>query len=363
MVQPFLGFLLLGVFVSPVFSAEGTPNHAPTRLEQQRSIEYNKQLSRQTRHLFLNEGEPSKERSPERPFSEIENAGYLLFHADTTFSTKTIKDTLAFRLPAGVKLAVFTDNPKEVSSLKRRYSKLAGKDRVEVLGLKYKASYRAIWARDNTPVPILNRSSDSEQSWGVVDAKYYGGDEPDVGIANWFKVPLIKNPYEFEGGNFVADARGNCVIVNKLATAFIPDTIFTSLYGCQKVVRLQHLAGIGHADERVKFIDEKVVLTDTENYVPELQSLGYEVRLLPKPEGGEYRTYVNSLSVNDTIFVPVFAERNDKQALEVYQSTGKNIVPLDSRTLSDRGYGSIHCITMTYPPMESRRFEDIFKAK
>jgi len=276
-------------------------------------------------------------------------------------NTRKIKDTLAARLPAGVKLAVFTDDPKEVNYLRRRYTKLAGKDRVEILDLRYQATTRAIWARDNTPIPVYYPSSDSEKAWGVVDAKYYGGDEPDLGIANWFKIPLTKNPYQFEGGNFVADARGNCVIINKLATAFIPDTIFTSLYGCQKVVRLQHLAGIGHADERVKFIDEKVVLTDTESYVPELQSIGYEVRLLPKPEGGEYRTYVNSLSINDTIFVPVFYERNDQEALEVYRSTGKKIIPLDSRTLSDKGWGSIHCITMTYPPLKSGRLEDLFR--
>lgn len=343
---------VLSFFVSFAFSAEKSLNHAPTRGEEQRSIEYNRRLEL---------GQLPDKNETQRPFSEIETAGYLLFHSDTYFNTRVIKDTLAARLPAGVKLAVFTDNPKEVNYLRKRYSKLVGKDRLEILSLKYNATTRAMWARDNTPVPVLNLSPDAEKAWGVVDAKYYGGDEPDVGIANWFKIPLTKNPYEFEGGNFVADARGNCVIINKLATAFIPDTIFTSLYGCQKVVRLQHLSGIGHADERVKFIDENVVLTDTESYVPELQSLGYEVRLLPKPQGGEYRTYVNSLSINDTIFVPIYAEQKDSDALEVYRSTGKKIIPLDSRTLSDRGYGSIHCITMTYPPLKSGRLEDLFR--
>jgi len=258
-------------------------------------------------------------------------------------------------------LVVLTDRPFQANSLKRHYSKFTGKDRVDVLAFKYKSTSRALWARDNTPIPVLNKNSGGGASWSAVDAKYYGGDEPDSGIAQWFKVLLAKNQYEFEGGNFVTDAKGNCIIVNKLATAFIPDTIFTSLYGCKKVVRFKHLAGIGHADERVKFINDNLVLTDTESYIPELQSLGYDVRLLPKPEKGEFRTYVNSLSINDSLFVPIFNEPNDQLAIEVYRGTGKKIIPLDSAFLSDRGYGSIHCITMTYPPMPKEEFENIFR--
>jgi agmatine/peptidylarginine deiminase len=272
-----------------------------------------------------------------------------------------MKNALATHLPPEVKLVVLTDRPFQANSLKRHYSKFTGKDRVDVLAFKYKSTSRALWARDNTPIPVLNKNSGGGASWSAVDAKYYGGDEPDSGIAQWFKVLLAKNQYEFEGGNFVTDAKGNCIIVNKLATAFIPDTIFTSLYGCKKVVRFKHLAGIGHADERVKFINDNLVLTDTESYIPELQSLGYDVRLLPKPEKGEFRTYVNSLSINDSLFVPIFNEPNDQLAIEVYRGTGKKIIPLDSAFLSDRGYGSIHCITMTYPPMPKEEFENIFR--
>jgi hypothetical protein len=318
-VQVFLGrilmirFFALFVLAPSLLLAEGPRSIAPTKAEEQKGYEHNKRISAERFKPMDNvqTGNPQVL----RPFSEVEEAGFLLFHADTGHKSSQIKDTLASNLPNGVKLIVYTQRANQKESLQRHYEALTGQGRVEVLGLSYKASDRAIWARDNTPIPVLLSSQDGQPKWGAVDAVYYGGDEPDRVLAGWFHIPLFKNPYEFEGGNFVADSKGNCVIVNKVPTQQIPDSVFTNTYGCKNVVRLKHVSGIGHADERVKFINERVVLTDTQSYVPQLSALGYEVRLLPTPQKGDYRTYVNSLSVNEKIFVPVFDETNDEEAL------------------------------------------------
>lgn len=343
-------FLLLVVFIPSVLFAEVPRSLAPTKAEEQKSYEYNKRIASK-KFKWLETVQPTSSAAL-RPFSEIEEAGFLLFHADTGHKSATIKDTLAANLPSGVKLIVYTHRTSKTETLKKHYEALTGQGRVEVLGLNYKASDRAIWARDNTPIPVLLSSNEGTTKWGAVDAVYYGGDEPDSVLAGWFHIPLFKNPYEFEGGNFVPDSKGNCVIVNKYAAQQIPDSVFTNTYGCKNLVRLKHVAGIGHADERVKFINEKIVLTDTESYVPQLSALGYEVRLLPMPQGGEYRTYVNSLSLNEKIFVPVFNENNDDEALSVYRDLGLDVVPVNSQVLSDYGNGSVHCITMTYPKMD-----------
>lgn len=340
--------ILLSFLVGlPVWAANVKPL-LPSAEETRQSISHNRKLRHRTWSSNLGSANPSIA----RPFSEVEDAGFLLFHSDTYYTAADIKDTLASNLPNGVKLIVYTDQSNEVSNLKNHYGALAGQNNVEILNLQYKASDRAIWARDNTPIPVLLNSPVNGRKWGAVDAVYYGGDEPDLALANWFHIELFKNQYQFEGGNFVADSKGNCLVVNKAATAQIPDSIFLNTYGCKKVLRLRHVAGIGHADERVKFIDEKVVLTDTPSYVSHLSNLGYEVRTLPKPQGGEFRTYVNSLSINDKIFVPVFGEDLDEEALSVYRSTGKQVIPVNSEDLSDNGNGSVHCITMTYPKVE-----------
>src|SRR5690606_24633706 len=132
---------------------------------------------------------------------------------------------------------------------------------------------------------------------------------------------------------------------------FIPDSVFSSSYGCATLTRLPFVAGIGHADERVKILSDTLAVTDTPSYVPLLEAKGFTVKMLPKlyPAGG-VRTYVNSLLVNGTVFLPVFSKSTDAEAIRVYEEAGFRVIPLDSRSLSDGGMGSIHCITMTYPP-------------
>lgn len=132
---------------------------APTFEEDQRSIQKNRSLSRQHSLKLWNQEPNTLGGTSLRPFSEVEEAGYLLFHADTYHQSNRIKDTLARELPHGVKLVVYTDQSYQLPQLKDHYGKLAGSGNVEVLGLSYSASDRAIWARDNTPIPVLLRGN------------------------------------------------------------------------------------------------------------------------------------------------------------------------------------------------------------
>ena len=51
------------------------------------------------------------------------------------------------------------------------------------------------------------------------------------------------------------------------------------------------------------------------------------------------------------IYVPTFNESGDQRALDIYRAAGfKKVVGINTETLSNEGLGSIHCITMTYPP-------------
>jgi agmatine/peptidylarginine deiminase len=71
---------------------------------------------------------------------------------------------------------------------------------------------------------------------------------------------------------------------------------------------------------------------------------------VPRPEQ-PYETYVNSLYVNGTLFLPTFQESGDTEAVALYESFGYKVISLDSKELSNQGLGSIHCITMAYPPV------------
>jgi hypothetical protein len=184
----------------------------------------------------------------------------------------------------------------------------------------------------------------------VVDAKYYHFFEADEVVSELFGADLVQHNYYHEGGNFLANNRGECLVVNNDRAIQIPDEVFLLKYGCKKTIRFPHTKGIGHIDETVKLINDDLALTDDKEYADILRANGFQVMMVPRPEL-EYETYVNSLYVNGTLFLPTFQEAGDAEAVALYESFGYKVVSLNSKQLSNNGLGSIHCITMAYPPV------------
>lgn len=292
-----------------------------------------------------------------RAFYEYEKTGYIVM-SDDDFSgiAKDMKKIIAQNLPSDVTLLIYTQstNKNYQQQLFNTYSAYIPKERLRVLQVPRSGS-NDFWSRDNTPVPVWDGNK-----MALVDAQYYYNFEPDNFFGQLFGAGIEKHNYFYEGGNFTTNSLGDCIVVNRKAsypggvsdTAAIPDDVFRIKYGCKTLIRLKHLKGIGHSDEVVKFMTDKIVLTDTQEYVAELKTAGFTVVSLPEPDL-EYETYVNSLIVNDVLYVPIFGERNDQTALNIYKNLnlGYKVVPINSRRLSTQGWGSIHCITMNYPPV------------
>jgi hypothetical protein len=275
-----------------------------------------------------------------RPYAEHEPAGFLLFDQSFSYSSDSAKIGMAKNLPADMKLVVLAPSANSAASTKAFFSRYISAKRLEVINVGKSAGF---WSRDSLPIPVY-ANEDGESKLALVDAHYYHGNEADAEIAARFQTPLIKFPYYFEGGNFAANTRGECISIQKN----VPEDEFKSTYGCKTWLRLSHLAGIGHIDEHVKFIDDDRVLTDMEEYVAPLEAAGYQVVRLPRPEQ-PIETYVNSLLANGTIFMPAYSEPTDAEAEAVYKTLGFKVVSLPSVELSNSGQGSVHCITMTYP--------------
>lgn len=277
-----------------------------------------------------------------RPYADYEKTGYLIMSSDFEFNSRQAKLEMARNLPADAALVIFTSYASEKDSIIREYSSVVPRERIKVISLP--SSQRGFWARDGIPVPVL----DGNGRLTVVDAVYGHGFEPDAEISRLFNAGLEKHQYYFEGGNFMANHSGDCLIVNHGMHIQIPDDIFASKYGCRNLVRLPFSAGIGHVDERARFINEKTIVTDTPAYKDILEAKGFTVHMLPRP-ARQYETYVNSLIMNDRVIVPVFGEPTDAKALAVYTALGLKASGGDSVSLSNNGLGSVHCITMTYP--------------
>ncbi len=288
------------------------------------------------------------------PFAEYQTTGFVVFSDDDYYGmAEEIKSTIAKNLPANTMLLIYTDSTSKSyqTQLFNQYSKYIAGDRLKILQVPATGSNN-FWTRDNLPLPVWDNTQ-----FALVDARYYYNFEPDVFFKNLFGVSMTAHKYIYEGGNFIANSLGNCIVVNRKKsypggvsdTAAIPDDIFKSLYGCKTLTRLKHLKGIGHADEVVKFMSDTLIFTDTPEYVTQLKNAGFDVVMLPEPEL-DYETYINSLQVNDTIFVPTFGESGDQTAVAAYKQLGLKVIPIPTRELATGGQGGIHCITMNYPP-------------
>ncbi|MCO5114072.1 MAG: agmatine deiminase family protein [Bdellovibrionaceae bacterium] len=331
-----------------VASAQSAPSHIPSKADIQKMQSHNfEQLQKQSL-----QGWDVQRTHTIYPYAEYNEAGYLIMSADEDFNSSHIKKALIENLPEGMTAIIYTDagsasQAEYVFNKFARYAK--SKDQIRIVSIPN--SYRGFWARDAIPVPVWKKQRAipmNDMDFGVVNARYYHRFEPDQFFAEAFQASMTSFSYYYEGGNFVPNSKGDCLVVNKVATQDIPDEIFLNHYGCTNLVRLAHLVGIGHADEVVKFVSDDHVLTDQHAYKRILESKGFKVTMLPEA-AGEYETYVNSLIIGDKVFVPVFNRGSDTEAIRTYESLGFKVVALNSSTLSNQGAGSIHCITMTYP--------------
>jgi hypothetical protein len=280
-----------------------------------------------------------------RPYSDYEDVGYLIISAQNYFGSLPAKRAMVQNLPAGSRLILYDSEitPERKTEILDSFADILPADRI-VIAEVFGNGGDGFWSRDGLPVPVLK----TETELNLVDALYYHEFEPDAEIADLFRVPKKSHGYYFEGGNFQANSRGDCVIVNNSRHALIPDPIFRELYGCKRLIRLPYRAGIGHVDERARFINSTTLVTDLPEYKERLEAEGFTVALLPSPTN-YYETYVNSLILGDRVIVPIFSQETDQAALEVYSSLGLTAIGTDASELANSGGGSIHCISMTYP--------------
>jgi Porphyromonas-type peptidyl-arginine deiminase len=288
-----------------------------------------------------------------RPFAEYESIGVLVMSAADGFGAAAVKRELLRHLPEGVSVVLYGpwDTPADQARVIEDYGRHIDAARLRYLPLPKAA--RGFWSRDPMPVPLM--SPDGRLM--LTDAKYWSGFEPDVEIGRLLAAPIQKHGLQFEGGNFAANHLGDCLVVQSRSTNKITDDLFASMYGCRTVIRLPKKGGIGHIDERARFVNARTIVTDTPEYASLLGGRGFVVVPIARPAGKD-DTYVNALFVNGTAFVPQYGRPEDAAALAVYERLGFIPVGFDSRTLSARGLGSIHCLVMTYPHVAFDRTPD-----
>lgn len=214
-----------------------------------------------------------------------------------------------------------------------------------------------------------------------------------VALADLLDIPLYEttvSPTDLvnTGGNFMVDGFGTAFASELILEENEPgnpygvsakseaqiDGIMEDFMGIDRYIKMPTLPydGIHHIDMHMKLLDEETLLVgqypagvaDGPQIEANLQYVlnnfmsvygtPYKVIRIPMPpdgnqypnNGGDYRTYTNSVFVNKTILVPTYTQQYDTTALRIYREAlpGYNVVGLDCNTIISAS-GAIHCIT------------------
>lgn len=327
--------MVLAVISSATFAA-GKNTHLGTSEQQAAAIKWNRGHMRLLSDLNW---------QVQRPFSEIEKTGYVAISGDDIFELPQLREAIAKNLPADVTLVVYVGSNADVSALKADLGGALG-DRLKFLLVEEDFNADPIWARDSLPFPVHMQSG-----FGLVNSLYPQSFEPDQDFQKALGYEMTSTGEYFRGGNLLFDMDGNCFSENVNETAGLnnPQQYLTQYFGCKSVTLLNQRGGIGDIDERIKFLTGKDVLTDDRDYADILAQKGYTVHMMPST-GRDDETYMNTLYVNGTVFVPQMKLPSDQSALDAYRALGMNPVGVVTKQMADQGAGNIHCVTMNYPP-------------
>ena len=155
------------------------------------------------------------------------------------------------------------------------------------------------------------------------------------------------------------------------------DSIANVFLGANNYIKFPTLPfdGIHHLDMHMCVIDEETIIfgeypegiSDGPQIEANIQYLvdsfqtafghAFNVVRIPMPpdasgrypnQGGNYRTYTNSIFLNKTILVPTYQERYDTTALRIYRENlpGYNVVGINCNSIIPQ-LGALHCITKT----------------
>ncbi|CAF4578313.1 unnamed protein product [Rotaria sp. Silwood1] len=258
-------------------------------------------------------------------------------------------------------------------------------------------SQNSIWARDYGPWAAYSGVADSLKliDW-IYNRPRPGDDTNSVTIGQFLNVPVYRtltSPDDLvnTGGNFMVDgngtafasrlilsenAAGNSYGVSAKNEAQINSIMNRYMgIGLNRYIKMDILPydQIHHIDMHIKLIDEETLLVSQypagiadgpqiETNIQYIQnnfvtSYGkpYKIVRIPAPpaangtypnNGGDYRTYTNSLIINKTVLVPIYASSYDTTALRIYRESmpGYKVYGINCNTIIP-SLGAIHCIT------------------
>jgi agmatine/peptidylarginine deiminase len=235
----------------------------------------------------------------------------------------------------------------------------------------------SVWIRDYGPLFV--REGAKVEAIDLPYATDRPADDvvPDR-LSRSLHVPIRLSRLTMDGGHFVSDGEGRCVVTDDVLDRNVDEGLTPDLLaevlerelGCRQVTIVPALVGegTGHVDVMLFVTGPKRVLVgrytraeDLENaerldLAAELLRLdGFEVGRVPMPRNDDraiFRTYMNAIPLDGVLLVPVFREdrRHEAVALRAYVRAFPSwvIVPVLADDIIALE-GSVHCTMIGVP--------------
>lgn len=248
---------------------------------------------------------------------------------------------------------------------------------------------KGMWVRDYGPSFVRTRA----HGITILDADYIEADRPvddnaPTELANLLKVPVVKVPLTYEGGNLITNGQGLCVTTRMLVSrnafrgydeAAVRSTL-QKYYGLDQCVVLDPLISepTGHIDMFATFVAPNIVVVGS--YDTHVDPVNADIldanaaRLaatqtrwgplqvvrvpMPSNHGSIWRTFTNVIYANDTILVPRYPHIDEdlyEKAAQTYASLlpGWDVVGIDTSTIILKR-GALRCVSLNIPWLDDR---------
>ncbi|GEM_PF-2915764 len=233
-----------------------------------------------------------------------------------------------------------------------------------------------IWIRDHGPFSIYD---DGELAFlGFNDfANHHGDKDLPERLAEYWDLDFYDFMHIiFDGGNYMVDSHNQLYATDRLYTnnPDVPeeeiDSILYHYMNIEEIYTFNTLTDDywGHLDMQIKLLnDTTFIISTVDEYHPDYEILeaNYDsLAALQHPEGKEYeihqikkaenwKTYINSLIVNDVVLVPIYDHETDIPAIETYEAIlpEKTIIGINADNMIQWG-GAIHCVTNQIPQFQ-----------
>ncbi len=239
-----------------------------------------------------------------------------------------------------------------------------------------------IWIRDHGPFSIYDNDTLAFVGFNDLAAGHADQDLPQR-LAEYWDINYYDFPHViFDGGNYLVDSHGRLFATDRLYTnnQGVPpetiDTILKTYMAIDTIVTFEALSDDywGHLDMQVKLLNDTTFVISSvdewhqdyqilQNNLAILQSLehpegkSYQIEQIPKADN--WKTYINSLIVNDAVLVPTYSSPNDSYALQAYRDLmpEATVIGIDCNAMI-YWEGAIHCITNQLPPFHAQTGDD-----